>query len=345
MEESLYKSYKAELEAKLEAYYQRADLFNVIELLENSELDFDLCMELVRTYINVANKSGDPYTLYEKATVVLDKNAIAGRDDPRWLFYKGYILYRQGLVEDALIRFERALKFASVADGALFTNICTMAENCKNEVKLSSFKGMNEANLPLYDEHLKKHFGKTSKFCSFNGVEVLLAEPNEEHKYFLLITRGLSGKDLKADDGRIEHLEIALALPEDYRFSEDQEKNFEVYMFIEIAKHLICADRYTGFGYYLKRDQSFSAHTAFTGAMLSALGDFKKDASFFKNSNGEDVIFYEVLPLRPMEVSYRDTHSAYELLERFKEKLIMLTPFIATRDDAVQTLFRSKEGL
>jgi hypothetical protein len=79
--------------------------------------------------------------------------------------------------------------------------------------------------------------------------------------------------------------------------------------------------------------------------MLSALGDFKKDASFFKNSNGEDVIFYEVLPLRPMEVSYRDTHSAYELLERFKEKLIMLTPFIATRDDAVQTLFRSKEGL
>ena len=205
MEESLYKSYKAELEAKLEAYYQSADLFKVIELLENSELDFDLCMELVRTYINVANKSGDPYTLYEKATVVLEKNAIAGRDDPRWLFYKGYILYRQGLVEDALIRFERALKFASVADGALFTNICTMAENCKNEVKLSSFKGMNEANLPLYDEHLKKHFGKTSKFCSFNGVEVLLAEPNEEHKYFLLITRGLSGKDLKADDGRHVH--------------------------------------------------------------------------------------------------------------------------------------------
>lgn len=342
MEESLYKSYKAKLEAKLEAYYQRADLFNVIELLENSELDFDLCMELVRTYINVANKSGDPYTLYEKALVVLDKNAIAGRDDPRWLFYKGYILYRQGLVEDALIRFERALKFASVADGALFTNICTMAENCKNEVKLSSFKGINASDAALYDGHTEKYFGKTSKLCSFNGVEVLLAEPGKEHKYFLLITRGLSGKDLKADDGSTEHLEIALALPEDYRFSEDQEKNFEVYMFIEIAKHLICADRYTGFGYYLKRDHSFSAHTAFTGAMLSALGDFKKDASFFKNSNGEDVIFYEVLPLRPMEVSYRDTHSAYELLERFKEKLIMLTPFISTRDDALQTLFRSK---
>ena len=66
MEESLYKSYKAELEAKLEAYYQSADLFKVIELLENSELDFDLCMELVRTYINVANKSGDPYTLQDE---------------------------------------------------------------------------------------------------------------------------------------------------------------------------------------------------------------------------------------------------------------------------------------
>lgn len=82
MEESLYKSYKAELEAKLEAYYQSADLFKVIELLENSELDFDLCMELVRTYINVANKSGDPYTLYEKATVVLEKMPLQDETIP-----------------------------------------------------------------------------------------------------------------------------------------------------------------------------------------------------------------------------------------------------------------------
>ena len=91
MEESLYKSYKAELEAKLEAYYQSADLFKVIELLENSELDFDLCMELVRTYINVANKSGDPYTLYEKATVVLEKNDIYRKMEEMPLNHNGKI--------------------------------------------------------------------------------------------------------------------------------------------------------------------------------------------------------------------------------------------------------------
>lgn len=343
MDENSYREYRQNLVAKLDEYYQSADLFRVIELLENSELDFDLCMELTRTYINVANQSGDPYSLYQKATLLLDKNATAGRDDPRWLFYKGYILFRQGLITDALSRFERALSFASVEHGQLFSNLVLMTQKSRDEISLGSFKSLDDENKALLDSHIEKNFGAFEKLCSFSNVDVYTIAANEKHDYSLLVTSGLSSKALAAEEGLTEHLEICLALPKDYRFDRDPEGSFEVFMFIEIAKHLICSSDYTGFGYFIKRDASFSKRTAFTGAMLCALGDYSTAAQSFKNAKGEDVIFYELLPLRPMEVAYRESHSAYELLDLFKEKLIRLTPFISTRDDAAMNLYSSQK--
>ena len=67
MEINDFAKYKQDLLNEIKALYEKQDLFAVIKKLENSELDFDLCNELVRAYINAANKTSDPYSLFEKA--------------------------------------------------------------------------------------------------------------------------------------------------------------------------------------------------------------------------------------------------------------------------------------
>ncbi len=79
MIEQEFTTYKTELLAKIEKLYKNDELFKIIDLLENSELDFELCMELVRTYINAANRTSDPFSLFEKSEILLDKFSLEGK--------------------------------------------------------------------------------------------------------------------------------------------------------------------------------------------------------------------------------------------------------------------------
>ena len=325
--------YKKDLLEKIDALYQSQELFKVINLLENSELDFDLCNELVRAYINAANKTSDPYSLFEKANLLLDRFSLEGKDNPKHQFYRGYILFKQGLIEDSKIRFERALKFASVSDSKLFEQITTMLSNVNAMIERAEFKGQSEEHRKLILEHVKKNFGEYQHLCSFDNVDIFRIPPTKEHDYNLLVSVGLSAKVMKGKNGSADEcVELCFALPSDYKFNPDSKSNFEVFLMIEVIKHLIATHDNIGFGYYLEKESGFSSRTAFNGAMLVGMGDYEKEQQTMI-LDGAELSFLELLPLRPMELNFRKAHSAVELLNLFKEKLIMITPFISTRDD------------
>ena len=333
MDKKDFIEYKKDLLGKIDALYQNQELFKVINLLENSDLDFDLCNELVRAYINAANKTSDPYSLFEKANLLLDRFSLEGKDNAKHQFYRGYILFKQGLIEDSKIRFERALRFASVSDGRLFEQITTMLANVNSMIELAAFKGQSEEHRNLILEHIRKNFGEYQHLCFFDNVEIYRVPPTDKHDYNLLVSVGLSGKVIKGIDGaKDECVELCFALPKDYKFNPESKSNFEVFLMIEVIKHLISTKDNIGFGYYLEKDTGFSSRTAFNGAMLVGLGDYEKSQQIMELGNAE-LSFLELLPLRPMELNFRKSHSALELLELFKERLVMITPFISTRDD------------
>lgn len=335
MTEQEFFKYKSELLLQVEALYKSDELFKIIDLLENSDLDFDMCMELVRTYINAANRTSDPFSLFEKAQTLLDRFTLEGKSSAKYHFYRGYILFKKGLVSDSLIRFEEALKHASVMDGMLFSNITVMIDNAKRLLDRAEFKGLNEDDFKELLSFTEKTFGKANHLCDFSHVSLYQIPPTEKHDYNLIVSLGLSGKDC---DRQHENIEVCLALPKDYRFNKDSKSAFEIYMLIEIISYLITEKNPVGFGYYLEKENGFSKRTAFTGAMLCSLGEYPKESQSVTLSSGRSVNFYELLPLRPMELNFRKTHSAHDLLELFKKHLIKLTPFISTRDDVCQRL-------
>ncbi len=337
MTEQEFTTYKKELLAKIGELYKSDELFKIIDLLENSELDFDLCMELIRTYINAANRTSDPFSLFEKAEILLDKFSLEGKVSAKYHFYRGYILFKKGLIADSLIRFEAALKHASVMDGQLFSNITIMIDNAKRLLDKAEFKGLDENDSKELLAFIEKNFGKANHLCEFSHVSLYQIAPTKDHDYNLIVSVGLSGKN-KENDSNSENIELCLALPKDYRFNKDSKSAFEIYMLIEIISYLITEKNSVGFGYYLEKESGFSKRTAFTGAMLASLGEYPKESQSVTLSSGRNVNFYELLPLRPMELNFRKTHSAHELLELFKKHLIKLTPFISTRDDVCQRL-------
>lgn len=337
MTEQEFTTYKKELLAKVSELYKSDELFKIIDILENSELDFDLCMELVRTYINAANRTSDPFSLFEKAEILLDKFSLEGKVSAKYHFYRGYILFKRGLIADSLIRFEEALKHASVMDGQLFSNITIMIDNAKRLLDKAEFKGLDENDSKELLAFIEKNFGKANHLCEFSHVSLYQIAPTKDHDYNLIVSVGLSGKN-KDHSSNSENIELCLALPKDYRFNKDSKSAFEIYMLIEIISYLITEKNPVGFGYYLEKENGFSKRTAFTGAMLASLGEYPKESQSVTLSSGRNVNFYELLPLRPMELNFRKTHSAHELLELFKKHLIKLTPFISARDDVCQRL-------
>ena len=343
MTEQEFTTYQTELLAKVEKLYKNDELFKIIDLLENSELDFELCMELVRTYINAANRTSDPFSLFEKSEILLDKFSLEGKISAKYHFLRGYILFKKGLISDSLIRFEEALKHASVMDGQLFSNITIMIDNAKRLLDKAEFKGLDEKDSKELLSFVEKNFGKVNHLCEFSHVSLYQISPTKEHDYNLIVSVGLSGKNTESSlklkqDSKQENIELCLALPKDYRFNKDSKSSFEIYMLIEIISYLITEKNPVGFGYYLEKENGFSKRTAFTGAMLASLGEYPKENQSVILSSGRNVNFYELLPLRPMELNFRKTHSAHALFELFKEHLIKLTPFISTRDDVCQRL-------
>lgn len=321
------------------------DFFGIIKKIEALEdPDYALRVQLARAYINAAGQVQDDFSLLQKAHEVLDSCALQGGSDPLWLFCKGYALYKDGLVHDSIMRLERAWGLVRVDQDQqeLFGKISSMLRLCRNQLIESEFRGVSEPVRQQLHSHIEQHFGEAQKFCISFKVEVLHILPHEGHDYHLLCSCGLSGRKLAVPRGFDEqgnaHLELCLALPSQYEFKQDRKRDWAVYLLLSLIEHVITATEFIGFGYYIDNGAPFSETTRFCGAMLTALGDYPAASQSLVLGDGSVTHFFQIIPLLPLELKYRSTHTAVELLNCFRERGTVLTPFYDARNDVIGTL-------
>ena len=99
---------KQELLARVHELYEQNAFEGIIDLLEpNIEtLEFELALELARAYINHGNTMGQGRgdERYLQANALLDKYGTQGKEHAPFLFYKGYALFKLGLVSASIAR-------------------------------------------------------------------------------------------------------------------------------------------------------------------------------------------------------------------------------------------------
>ena len=328
-----------DIKEKLHSMYENDDFDGIIDLIaKESEVDFDTALELSRAHINKANiDKSQALSLYENASDILDRFAQKGKDNPRWLFFKGYVLFKLNLVSEASIRFERALRFVTINDGALLNQITNLLNLCQSLEKRVN-DTITKDDQDRLSGHIKEHFGDSKVLYEHDSVKVLDILPKDGHDYHVIMTQGLSAFCMDVPQGvdplTNKRVELALILPKKWDMANDWPfKLLDMLILLVKSKQ-----RFLGFGFSFDNEKPFSKSTHYHGAILTALGDYKKESQSLVLSDNSYVNFFQIVPLMPMEIAFRQKHSAIELLDLFKLRHVVLSPLVENRNDVCQSI-------
>lgn len=308
----------------------------IIELLDEVDIDYTLALKLAKAYINAFNSKlnvigRDPL---EAANLILDNFAIEGRNDPSWLFIKGYALFKQGLIDNAKLRFDHALQHVSLNNKdhiSLLANINKMQSLCTSLSKNQEALSLNKEQLALYSDFIVQNFGEGKLVKSLGGVEILLIDKVKDKDYKLLITKGLLQKQYTLNLNTNECIELIFTLPSafDNNFNEDN-LPYQIQVIYDLIAYILQSTNYVGFGFCFDKHKPLSQNTKYHGAMLCGLGDFAKHQQSLILPD-KCLNLMQIVPLYASELEYRQKHSAKELLDLFKLRKVMLSPTLEGR--------------
>lgn len=341
----------SKIKEQVDIFYAQDQHQQIIDLLQSHTelLDFALNLQLIRAYINAANADrsiADDYYAY--ANALLDKFTLEGKEDATWLFYKGYALYKLGLINDATIRFERALRFVKIGkDDQLLPTIRKMLSLCQSFDPDNQELKLSKEDSEKLSEHIKQHFGSYQILFKTDRYELLDIQPTEEHPFHMIVTLGLSGRKLNVPQGvdplTNSRIELCLCLPAEWEFTNSEEYNiWPINSLCDLINFILSTDEFIGFGYTYSNGKPLHSSTAFVGGMLTALGNFNTACQNVTLQDGAMVRFFELIYLYPMEVAYRQSHNAIELLELFSRNKVLPSP-LKNREDVCAKLFIKQE--
>lgn len=343
---------RQELLAQIRKWHEDDDFSAIIERLEPeiSELDYELALELARAYINAANALGADSSvivgtsgeLYARANALLDKFSLQGKEHATYLFYKGFALFKLGLINDAAIRLERSQRFIKLGSEdhlmPMLNKLLALCASLDPDNESLTLKAEDEA---LIDAHIKQHFGAYRVLFKTDRYEILNVPPSAEHNFNLIVTKGLAGKQLQVPAGvdplTDSRLELAMCLPATWEFSNSEGYNiWPLNVLCDLINFILTTNDFVGFGYTFSQNKPLHSSTEFSGGMLTALGAYSRQSAELVLTDNSYVHFFELIFLYPMELSFRQSHSAHELLELFQQKHIAPSPVRKRQDVCVQ---------
>ncbi|MCR5085635.1 MAG: suppressor of fused domain protein [Succinivibrionaceae bacterium] len=326
-----------ELAVRVRALYESDRHLEIVGLLEplvrgEEGLSYPMLLELSRAYINAAAAGGDGRDLLSLALEALDRGAATGKDDPRWQFLYGTALFRQGLTEDARMRLERVQRLSRPGrDDDLFSGAAAMLRRCGPMGPDPLAAALRDKVLAHYGAHLgtPQVIGEAAP-----GVDLALL-PGKAPLGPVLATVGLSRHVMPVPEpfaaSENARLEILAALPRGAGADPAKVRGTWLFRFLgAMAGHVASADAFVGFGYAAEAGQGGSR---FSGGMLCGVGFLPQGAQAVDLGGGALVRLFELVPLTPLELSYRERHTAKDLLDLFRLRKVSPSPCDEGRSD------------
>ena len=165
--------------------------------------------------------------------------------------------------------------------------------------------------------------------------------PSESRDYYTLVTMGMGAHRMNVPEElaeyKLERAELAIALPKDWKLDEESLKDERWYWPIGLLKVLarlpISGDTWLGFGHTMDKQSPFAENTTLCGALLVGPQDVVWKASEVCTlPSGEEVNFYQIIPLYRNELKYKLEHDADALLEKMAGISFVVNP---TRQNAI----------
>ena len=325
-----------------------------IEAIPETERDYLLTVKLSRAYSNLAvlGDHGERGTdsevdrkLIQHAIQLLETVRPQGEDDPYWNARMGYSCLMA--YNSANMAYEYAKRWLALAPGdpdaqKLFRDCEEYLEEEKvMQIDLKEREKIirEETPLPTDDDilghvkvHIDQYFGVYAQILTDHSnpeypIEIAIIPPRLEHDYYTLVTVGLSLHQMHFSEERreenLERAELLINLPPDWKLTKDALKDETWYWpirmmlataYFSIEDPNVCLESRTTL---MEGEDGvpFAEGTDLRGEILFWPGPFGQDAFACRLPGGEEVNFYQVIPLYREELQYKLEHGANALLD------------------------------
>ena len=197
-----------------------------------------------------------------------------------------------------------------------------------------------EEEMAAVETHIKNTFGAFENvFHELVSpdihVDICVVPPSEERDYYTLVTMGMGAHRMNVPEElaeyKLERAELAIALPPDWKLDKESLKDERWYWPIRLLKALarlpISCDTWLGFGHTMDKQSPFAENTALCGALLVGPQDVVwNGGEVCTLPGGEEVNFYQVIPLYREELEYKLEHDADALIEQMADVSFVVHP-------------------
>lgn len=325
---------KAWLE-QLDRWHEAGEYQAVIDALEAlpaDRMDYECTGRLARAYNNRGG-AGD----CDRAVACLQRVADQGREDPLWHLRLGYALYHADREEEAAAALARALELDPGDEQAR-----ALLNSCREAIQSKRGRRQADYDPELYtveemeavEEHIAAHFGPFGQvfheiISPDIHVDICMLPPTEARPYYTLVTMGMGAhcmcvpEELRA--GKLERAELVICLPPDWKVESSDETWYWPLRWLKaLARLPIGEQTWLGWGHTVDHGGPFAENTALCGAILLGPSPFGREAAVCPLPGGDEVNFYQVVPLYREEMDYKMANSAEDLLGRLDGRALVV---------------------
>ena len=203
----------------------------------------------------------------------------------------------------------------------------------------------SEDEMSAIEQHIKNTFGEFENvFHELVSpdihVDICVVPPSEERDYYTLVTMGMGAHRMNVPEElaeyKLERAELAIALPADWKLDQESMKDEKWYWPIRLLKSLarlpIASDTWLGFGHTMDNKENFAENTKLCAAILTGPQSTEEGGEVCTLPGGEEVNFYQVIPLYEDELDYKLEHDVDALLNKMRGISFVVNP---TRQNAI----------
>lgn len=176
--------------------------------------------------------------------------------------------------------------------------------------------------------HIEKCFGSVATILHeivspAIHVDICVIPPHDDNAYYTLVTMGMGAHRMNVPDelkGKLfDRAELVIALPKDWQIqSQEKQWYWPIRLLKDLARLPGKMDTWLGWGHAVDNPDPYADNVPFNSAMLIGAQAGNEGSAFCRLSDGDEVNFYQVIPLYPEESEFHTEKGANALLERLR---------------------------
>ncbi len=325
------------LQAQIAQWHEQDEQEKIIQAIlavPTAQRDAALVGLLARAYNNLGR--------WEEAAGQLLTVRAEGENDPLWCYRLGFAYYHLDREAEAVPYLERACQLAPEdLDAWALLYACCRVPGVQTKLEMPSAvrdalaareqaRYSPEVYAPAQLDAVEKHIGEQlgeykTVFHELVSpdihVDICIIEPTQARPYYTLVTMGMGAHVMAVPaqlrDRKLERAELFLRLPAGWKVGDEAERWYWPLRWLKILARLPGQqDTWLGWGHTVPSGEPLAEGTRFSCLLLTLPDGADAAAACCALPDGEEVNFYQVVPLYPEEMEYKLAHGAQALLDR-----------------------------